>query len=86
MVSDNEHISTVELLRRLGSVMGKSAPLMPVPVAWLAFGANLLGKREMFQSLCGTLQIDLSKTCKLLDWKPPVSLDEGLRRAVQQRL
>jgi nucleoside-diphosphate-sugar epimerase len=86
LVSDKEDISTAELLQRLGSMKGKSARLMTVPVAWLAFGAKLLGKREMFQSLYGSLQVDISKTCTLLDWKPPVSLDEGLRRAVQQRL
>ena len=86
LVSDKEDISTTELLRRLGSMKGKSARLMPVPAAWLAFGAKLLGKREMFQSLHGSLQVDISKTCTLLDWNPPVSLNEGLRRAVQQRL
>ena len=86
LVSDGEDISTADLLRRLGSTMAKPARLIPVPVGWLAFGAQLLGKREMFQSLCGTLQLDISKTSTLLNWKPPVSVDEGLRRAVQQRL
>ena len=86
MVSDGEDISTADLLRRLGAAMGKPARLMPVPVGLLAFGAQLLGKREMFQSLCGSLQVDISKTCTLLNWKPPVSVDEGLRRAAQQRL
>lgn len=85
LVSDKDDISTADLLRRLGLMMGKSARLMPVPVAWLAFGATLLGKRGMFQSLCGSLQVDISKTCTLLDWRPPVSVEEGLRRAVQQR-
>lgn len=86
LVSDGEDISTTDLLRRLGATMGKPARLIPVHVGWLAFGAQLLGKREMFQSLCGTLQLDISKTSRLLNWKPPVSVDEGLRRAVQQRL
>lgn len=82
LVSDGEDVSTTDLLLRLGLIMGKPALLVPVPVGWLAFGAKLLGKREMFQSLCGSLQVDISKTCTLLDWKPPVSLEEGLRKAV----
>lgn len=86
LVSDGEDLSTADLLRRLASMMGRPARLMPVPEGLLAFGAHLLKKQEMFQSLCGTLQVDISKTCSLLDWKPPVSVDEGLRRAVQQRL
>lgn len=85
LVSDGEDISTTDLLRRLASMMGKPARLMPVPVGWLAFGAQLLGKCEIYESLCGSLQVDISKTCSLLDWRPPVSVDEGLRRAVQQR-
>jgi nucleoside-diphosphate-sugar epimerase len=86
LVSDGEDISTAGLIQRLGLTMGKPARLIPVPVGWLAFVAKLLGKREMFQSLCGTLQLDISKTSRLLNWKPPVSVNEGLRRAVQRRL
>ncbi|UFS55393.1 NAD-dependent epimerase/dehydratase family protein [Comamonadaceae bacterium M7527] len=84
LVSDGEDISTADLLQRLGLIMGRPARLIPVPVGWLAFGSKLLGKREMFQSLCGTLQLDIDKTSTLLNWKPPVSVDEGLRRAVQR--
>ncbi len=86
LVSDGEDISTVDLLHRLGSMMGKPVRLIPVPVGCLAVGARLLGRQDMFQSLSSSLQIDIMKTCSLLDWKPPLSLDEGLRMAVQQRL
>lgn len=82
LVSDGEDLSTVELLRLLGLAMGKPARLFPVPVGWLALGARLLGKRDMFQSLCGSLQVDISNTRELLGWKPPVPVDEGLRRAI----
>lgn len=82
LVSDGEDISTADLLRRLGSAMGRPARLLPVPVGVLALGATLLGKLEMFQSLCGSLQVDMSKTLELLGWIPPVGVDEGLKRAV----
>ena len=45
-------------------------------------GATILGKRDMAQRLCGSLQVDISKARSLLGWVPPVSVDEGLRRAV----
>jgi nucleoside-diphosphate-sugar epimerase len=86
LVSDGEDISTVDLLRRLGSIVGKPTRLIRVPVSLLAFLFKLFRRREMFQSLCGSLQVDISKTCSLLNWTPPVSLDEGLRKTVQQRL
>jgi len=45
-------------------------------------GATILGKREMAQRLCDSLQVDISKSRTLLGWNPPLSVDEGLRRVV----
>jgi len=78
-------LSTVELIRRLGAAIGRPSLLFPVPPDWLALIARLLGKTDAFQSLHGSLQVDIKKTRDLLDWKPLVSVDEGLRRAVGQR-
>jgi len=81
LVSDGEDVSTTELLRRMGQAMGKPARLLPVPGSWLKLAAGLVGKGDVAQRLCGSLQVDISKTRELLGWVPPVSLDEGLRRA-----
>ena len=40
---------------------------------------------DAMQRLCGNLQVDISKTRQLLGWAPPVSVDEGLRRAVGKK-
>ncbi len=82
LVSDNEDISTTELLRRMGRAMGRPARLIPVPTSWLKLAAAMAGKRLVAQRLCGSLQVDIEKTRRLLGWRPPVSLDEGLRRAM----
>ena len=81
LVSDGEDLSTTQLLRRMGRAMGQSARLIPVPPALLKAGAALVGKPELAQRLCGSLQVDMSKTQQLLGWNPPISVDEGLRRA-----
>lgn len=86
LVSDGEDLSTTELLQKMAKAMNRSARLLPVPVSLLAFAARLLRKTAVAQRLLGSLQVNISKTCELLDWKPPVSVDEGLRRAAQQRL
>lgn len=83
LVADGEDLSTTDLLRRVGQAMGKPARLIPVPMSVLQFCARLLGKQAMVQRLCGNLQVDISKARKLLGWEPPVSVDEGLRRAVR---
>ena len=79
LVSDDEDLSTAELLRRMGAALGQPARLIPVPISLLKLGATLLGKPGLAQRLCGSLEVDISKTRKLLDWVPPVNVDEGLR-------
>ncbi len=80
LVSDGEDLSTAELLRRVGVALGKPVHLLPVPSLLLKFGAAMLGKSELAQRLCGSLQVDISKTHELLGWSPPVGVDEALRR------
>ncbi len=83
MVSDEEDVSTTELLRRTAQAMGKKALLLPVPAYLLESGAVLLGKRAVAQRLCGSLQVDIEKTRRLLGWNPPLTLDQGLKKAVE---
>lgn len=82
LVSDGEDVSTTELLRRTAIAMGKPAHLLPIPEVFLRLGATLLGKRELAQRLCGSLQVDIEKTHRLLNWQPPLTLDQGLKKAV----
>jgi UDP-glucose 4-epimerase len=86
LVSDGEDLSTTELLQRVGKALGKSARLIPVPACLINIAAMLIGKREVSKRLLGSLQVDISKTCKLLDWAPPVSVDEALKRTTQSFL
>jgi nucleoside-diphosphate-sugar epimerase len=82
LVSDGEDLSTADLLQRLGSAIGRPARLLPLPVGAIALGTKLLGKPDMFQKLCGSLQVDMNKTVKSLGWCPPIGVDEGLRRSI----
>ncbi|MDQ8757218.1 SDR family oxidoreductase [Sphingosinicella sp. LHD-64] len=82
LVSDGEDVSTASLLRRLGRVTGKAPRLLPVPGILLRAAAGLIGRSVEADRLLGNLQIDIEKTRTRLGWQPPVSLDEGLRRAV----
>lgn len=83
LVSDGEDLSTIQLLRRMGAALGKLARLIPVPASVLKLGAAFVGKPELAQRLCGSLQVDISKTKELRDWRPPVSVDEGLKRVAE---
>lgn len=81
LVSDGEDLSTTELLRRMARAMNVPARLLPVPPALLELGAGLMGKGDMAQRLLGSLQVDITHTRETLGWTPPISVDEGLRRA-----
>ncbi len=83
LAADGDDLSTTELIQKIGKAMCKPARLIPVPVGLLKLAASLLGKKEIGQRLCGSLQVDISKARELLGWEPPISVDEGLRRAVE---
>lgn len=84
LAGDGEDLSTTELLRGVGRAMRKPARLIPVPAGMLQLGATLLGKKAMAQRLLGSLQVDISKTCELLDWTPPYTVEEGLKRCFER--
>ena len=86
LAGEGEDVSTTELLRRLGLALGRPARLLPVPARLLQAALTALGRRDIGQRLCSSLQVDISATCATLGWSPPVSLDEGLRRAAQAYL
>lgn len=79
-VSDDEDVSTAELAVRIGLASGRPARLFHVPVRTLELAARLLGMQSVYQRLCGSLQVDISKSRRLLNWSPPVSVADGLQR------
>lgn len=83
LVSDGEDLSLAELLKRMGTAMEHPVRLFYLPPALLKLGAVVLNKPGIYQRLCGSLQLDIAKTRQLLGWTPPVSVDEGLRRAAK---
>jgi nucleoside-diphosphate-sugar epimerase len=83
LISDGEDLSTTELLRKIGKALGRPARLLWVPAGVIYFMAGLVGKKRISQRLLGSLQVDIHKTCELLDWKPLVAVDEELRKTVK---
>ncbi|MBU1980661.1 MAG: SDR family oxidoreductase [Gammaproteobacteria bacterium] len=83
LVSDGEDTSTTELLRRMAIALNVPTRLLPVPQKLLEVGFKMVGKNDLAQRLCGSLQVDITKSCTVLDWKPLISVDEGLRRTAE---
>lgn len=80
LVSDDNDVSTTELLKMMTRAAGKHPRLLPVPVSWLTLAAKLTGKKAVVDRLCSNLQVDITHTKETLNWKPPVSMEEGIKR------
>ena len=83
LVSDREDLSTTELLKRVAGTLGTKTKLLLINQQFLELSLKLFGKKHLVQRLCGSLQIDISKAKKLLNWTPPLSIDQGLRKTAQ---
>jgi nucleoside-diphosphate-sugar epimerase len=84
IVSDNEAVSTPELLRRLGDAMGKPAKLFACPPGLLKLAGKITCKSNMVERLLDSLQVDNRKIQSQLGWAPPYSVYEGLKLAAGQ--
>jgi nucleoside-diphosphate-sugar epimerase len=83
LVSEGKDLSTPDLLNHIASSMGKSLNLIPFPLFLLKFISYSLGFKKEINRLMGSLQVDSRKLQDDLNWYPPISLAEGIRRMVQ---
>ena len=83
LAGDGVDMSTSELLRRLGLALERPARLISLPAGCMRVLLLSLGMERIWPRLWGDLQVDIGKTCRLLDWRPPVPVDVALREAAQ---
>lgn len=82
LVSDDEDLSTPELIRELARAMGKPPRLFALPMGLLRALAALTGRKSTLERVCGNLQVDMTKARTILAWNPPQSVREGLSQTV----
>ncbi|MCC5879162.1 MAG: SDR family oxidoreductase [Idiomarina sp.] len=83
LVSDNDDVSTPELVRRIGKSFNKKIRLLFIPESVLRLAGKVTGKSEQVQRLCSSLQVDIAHTMQMLDWKPPFSMQAQLDETVK---
>ena len=81
-VSDNHDLSTTELHQTLASVMNRKSRLVAFPRLGLRLGSQLIGRPRIYEQLCGSFQLDISRTCQTLDWSPPLTTRQELEQTV----
>jgi nucleoside-diphosphate-sugar epimerase len=83
LASDDQDLSTPELIRSIARAMGRPARLWRVPVAWLRTAGRILGRSPQIDRLIGSLQVNIGHTKEVLGWSPRLTVEQGLRLAVQ---
>jgi UDP-glucose 4-epimerase len=78
LVADEENVSTPEFVGRIAKALGKKSRIVPLPLFALKALFRAIGRSEAYDSVAGSLEVDTSKALKTC-WRPPFSLDEGLR-------
>jgi nucleoside-diphosphate-sugar epimerase len=79
LVSDAQDLSTTQLLRRMAGALNVKPRLLPLPSSLMTVGAALIGRQDLAQRLCGSLQVDIGKTQAILGWLPAIGVDQALR-------
>lgn len=80
VIADHQPVSTPQMLRYLSAGMGKRLLLLPVPLSLMRVAATLAGRKALFNQLCGSLEVDASKAQQLLNWTPPVTVEDAMRK------
>ena len=83
LISDNDNLSTTQLLKNIAKAFNKKSLLLPVPISWMIFVAKLLGKEADAVRLFSSLIVDSGKARELLDWHPVTTMDEQLYKITE---
>lgn len=78
LVSDGSTISTPELIRLIAQEMEKKPRLISFPVTWLKLAGKNIGKSSALKLLTDSYHVDSSKIQKVVGWKTPFSIEEGI--------
>lgn len=84
LASDDNDLSTAEMVALMAKVQGKRNFALPVPVWLFNLTAKLLNKQDVVDRLTGSLQLDIEHTKKTLNWQPPYSVEHGFKLAVKK--
>ncbi|MBS0289722.1 MAG: NAD-dependent epimerase/dehydratase family protein [Proteobacteria bacterium] len=80
LVSDNQDLSTAQMVSLMRHGFGKKSRLFPFPVNLLKLVACLLGKRREMIRLVDSLQVNIEKSMRLLNWQPPFTVEQAIEK------
>jgi len=83
LVSDNQDISTAQLFREMSKAFNKRLVLFHIPKKIIIWLLSLIGREKDAVRLFSSLQVDISKAQRRLDWQPKLTISEKIRRIAE---
>jgi nucleoside-diphosphate-sugar epimerase len=83
LVSDNHDLSLYQLIKGLSNAAGKGGVMLPIPAFLFELVGKVTGKAAVIDRLCGSLQVDINRTCKTLNWQPPYTVEQGFAETMK---
>ena len=83
LLGDKENISTPGLIRKIAQALKKPARLFTIPPYSIRLAGTFIGKSAAIDRLFGSLTIDSTKIRKELGWKPPYTMEYGLKETAK---
>ncbi len=80
LVSDGEDVSTPELVRRIAHALDRPERLLPFPPTLMRLLGRISGKSGEIERLLDSLVVDTGKIRRILSWKPPFTMEQGLKQ------
>ncbi|ASM48735.1 hypothetical protein PESP_a0492 [Pseudoalteromonas espejiana DSM 9414] len=84
LVSDDNDMSTAEMVALMAKVQNKKNIALPVPIWCFKLAGKLLNKADVINRLTGSLQLDITHTKNTLNWTPPYSVEHGFELAAKK--
>lgn len=85
LVSDDNDLSTSQMVALMAKAQGKANLSLPVPVWCFKLAGKLFKKEAVVDRLVGSLQLDIEHTKNTLDWAPPYSVEHGFALAAKKK-
>jgi nucleoside-diphosphate-sugar epimerase len=79
LISDQQDVSTPELIKKLAKAMNRDAKLLSIPPRLLFILGLMTGRSQQIQRLLSSLSVDSTALSAELGWQPPFSVEQGLK-------
>jgi nucleoside-diphosphate-sugar epimerase len=80
LLADKEIPTTGDIIRAFSVGMKKPVRLIWIPKFILEAGLKAIGKKNIYDQLFGSLEIDASRATMLINWQQPVTLFETMEK------